>query len=123
MNFMEAVSTALRNYKNLSGRASRSEFWYWYAFIVIVNLLTSIPVIYTAMMVSNYVFVLPFATAELAIAIFLIMPTIAAAARRLHDTDKSGWYMLIFLIPLIGGIMMIVMLAQPSQPGSNRFGV
>jgi uncharacterized membrane protein YhaH (DUF805 family) len=123
MNFMEAVSTALKNYKNLQGRAGRAEFWYWYAFIVIVNLLTSIPVIYTAMMVSNYVFVLPFATAELAIAIFLIMPTISVAARRLHDTDKSAWYMVIFLLPLIGQIMMIVMLAQPSKPGSNRFGV
>ena len=122
---MEAVSTALRNYKTLSGRASRPEFWYWYAFTIVVNLLTSLPVIYTAMMVSQdqYYFVLPFATAQLAIMIFLIMPTIAVTARRLHDTDLSGWYMLIFLIPAIGAIMMIVMLAQPSKPGSNRFGV
>jgi uncharacterized membrane protein YhaH (DUF805 family) len=125
MNFMEAVSTALKNYKNLHGRASRPEFWYWYAFIVVVNLLTSLPVIYTAMMVGQdqYYFVLPFVTAQLAIMIFLIMPTVAVVARRLRDTDLSGWYMLLFLLPAIGWLIMVVMMAQPSKPGANRFGV
>jgi uncharacterized membrane protein YhaH (DUF805 family) len=125
MNFMEAVSTALKNYKNLHGRASRPEFWYWYAFIVVVNLLTSLPVIYTAMMVGQdqYYFVLPFVPAQLAIMIFLIMPTVAVVARRLHDTDLSGWYMLLFLLPAIGWLIMVVMMAQPSKPGANRFGV
>ncbi len=125
MNFLEAVSNALKNYRNLHGRASRAEYWYWYLFVVIVNLLTSIPVIYTAMMVSEaqYALVLPFATAQLALAIFLITPTITVTARRLHDTDLSGWYMLLFFIPGVGSLIQLVMMVQPSKPGTNRFGV
>ncbi|MCC6543190.1 MAG: DUF805 domain-containing protein [Nitrospirae bacterium] len=52
----------------------------------------------------------------------MIIPSIAVVVRRLHDTNRSGWWLLIGLIPLIGGIVLIVFTVQDSQPGPNQFG-
>ena len=93
------------NYANFKGRARRQEYW-MFAFInlIIILILNTI---------DRVVF-----SADMAI----LIPGIAVAVRRLHDTDKSGWWALLGLIPIIGAIVLIVMMCIDSTPGINRFG-
>ena len=105
MNFQESVKTCFAKYVDFSGRASRSEYWWFALFIVLGNVLLSF---------VGHGLPLLFALATL-------LPSIAAATRRLHDTDRSGWMQLIVLIPLVGWLVVIYFLAQdPQEP--NRFG-
>lgn len=121
MTFAESIQSVFRNYRNFSGRAARSEYWYFSAFIVIVNLIATIPLIFMATLTSDIWFLMPFLVAGLGVWLFLIVPYLAVTARRLHDTDLSGWFMLLFALPAIGWIIHIVMLIQPGTPGPNRF--
>ena len=96
MSFQESIRVCLSKYADFSGRASRSEYWWFFLFIVLVGTATSF--------VSDYVS-----------AIFLLatlLPSLAAATRRLHDTQRSGWWQLVCLVPVLGVIVLIVFLAQ-----------
>jgi uncharacterized membrane protein YhaH (DUF805 family) len=106
MDFITAIKTCLSKYADFNGRARRSEFWYWYLFNFIVGLVLGwIPVV------------------GWLISIALLIPNLAVAARRLHDTGRSGWWQLLNLIPLIGAIVLIVWWAQDSHAGENEYGV
>lgn len=105
MTFTESIKTCLSKYADFSGRATRSEYWWFVLAIVLGSIVTSL-------------------IGDLVYAIFVlgtIVPSIAAAARRLHDTGRSGWLQLIVLIPLIGWLIVIYFLAQPGED-ANRFG-
>lgn len=106
MTFTESIKFCLANYANFNGRASRSEYWWFALFLVAGNVVLS--------MVSDML--------GLLFCLGLLVPSIAAAARRLHDTDRSGWFQLIALIPFVGWLVVIYFLAQPGSEGSNRFG-
>lgn len=113
MNFQDAIKSGFKNYVTFSGRASRSEFWYWVLFCFIVGIVTFIldGAIFPD---SDY---LPLNT------IFnlgTLLPTLAVGARRLHDIDRTGWWQLIALT-FIGIFVLIYWFVQPSQPGGNRF--
>ena len=114
MTFSEAISSGFRNYVSFSGRASRSEFWYWILFNVLVSIALSI---IDLVLVSGNATVL---SSIWSLATFL--PSLAVGIRRLHDTDRSGWWWLISFIPLIGIIVLIVFWCSAGTPGSNRFG-
>jgi uncharacterized membrane protein YhaH (DUF805 family) len=114
MTFSEAISSGFRNYVGFSGRASRSEFWYWILFNVLVSIALSI---IDLALVSGNTTVL---SSIWSLATFL--PSLAVGIRRLHDTDRSGWWWLISFIPLIGIIVLIVFWCSAGTPGSNRFG-
>ncbi len=104
MTFTESIKTCFSKYVDFSGRASKSEYWWYVLFIFVVG------VILTAI---NH---------NLAALFYLgtLLPSIAAAARRLHDTNRSGWMQLIAFIPLIGWLIVIYFLIQdPKEP--NRF--
>ncbi len=105
MTFTESIKTCFSKFADFNGRASRSEYWWYVLFILVTGaVLTSI-------------------NRNLAALFYLVtlLPSIAAAARRLHDTNRSGWLQLIGLIPLIGWIIMIFLLVQgPKDP--NRYG-
>ncbi|RJF97256.1 DUF805 domain-containing protein [Noviherbaspirillum saxi] len=105
MTFTESIKTCLSKYADFKGRASRSEYWWFALFITLTGL------------------VLSFVSETLSGLFYLgiLLPSIAAATRRLHDTDRSGWFQLIGLIPVLGWIAIIYFLAQPPQ-ASNRFG-
>lgn len=106
MTFTESIKVCLSNYANFNGRASRSEYWWFALFLVIGNVALS--------MLSD--------TLNMLFCLALLLPSLAAASRRLHDSDRSGWMQLIGLIPFVGWLIVIYFLAQPGTEGSNRFG-
>ena len=112
MSLPDAVRTCLTKYVDFSGRARRSEYWWFALSVFIVYLFASLlgRAVGAGVILADLV------------AIGLFLPGLAVAVRRLHDTDRSGWFYLISLIPLVGGIILIVFLCQGSSPGSNRFG-
>src|SRR5215471_21334270 len=114
MTFFEAISSGFRNYVGFSGRASRSEFWYWILFTVLVSIVATI---IDLVVLSSNTSVL---STIWSLATFL--PSLAIGVRRLHDTDRSGWWWLIAFIPLIGIIVLIVFWCFEGTRGPNRFG-
>ena len=107
-----------KKYAVFSGRARRKEFWFFYLFVMIAYILLAI--------VDGISGTLdPMTGLGLFSGIFALgstIPAIAVSVRRLHDTDRSGWWLLLGLIPLIGGIVLYVFLCLDSSPGQNRFG-
>tara|TARA_Y100001970_G_C13790878_1_gene630181 strand:+ start:113 stop:490 length:378 start_codon:yes stop_codon:yes gene_type:complete len=109
MTFTESVSTCLKKYFVFEGRASRSEYW-WFQLIVS-------PSYFISEVLDNeisYFF--------LGITLFTLIPAISAGVRRLHDTNKSGFFLLISFIPFIGGLALLFLLIPVGTKGKNRFG-
>jgi uncharacterized membrane protein YhaH (DUF805 family) len=99
MKFQESVKVCLTKYADFTGRATRSEYWWFVLFIVLVSAATSL--------VSH--------TLSGLFSLATLLPSLAAAARRLHDTNRSGWWQLICLVPVVGLIVLIVFLAQEGR--------
>ena len=117
MGFVEAVQSCFRQYVGFSGRARRSEYWWFFLFTVLVSIVTSVlDSIFGTMSEDTNVGVIG-TIASLA----LLLPSIAVAIRRLHDTSRSGWWILIGLIPIVGWIILIVFYCQDSH-GDNQYG-
>jgi uncharacterized membrane protein YhaH (DUF805 family) len=104
-DFQKSIKTCLAKYTDFSGRADRPEFWWFFLFQVLVYVVAS--------MVHGFVYVV----AVLA----LLLPSLAVGARRMHDTGKSGWILLLGLIPIVG-LVLLYFAAQPGQPGANQYG-
>jgi uncharacterized membrane protein YhaH (DUF805 family) len=131
MNFTESIRSVFSKYATFSGRASRSEFWWWYLFVSLVNLVmsfiwnmstmgmlnsaTSVEAMLAGMF--NWAYYL-WIVASLA----LLLPTLGVIWRRLHDTNRSGGFYFLGLIPIVGIIVLLVFWVQDSTPGANRFG-
>ena len=113
MTFIEAIQTCLTKYVTFSGRASRSEFWWFVLFSFAASIALSI--IDVAILGGYSILSTIFSLA-------ILLPSISVAVRRLHDTDRVGWWYWIVLIPLIGIIVLIVFFAQKGTDGDNRFG-
>ena len=107
MNFQDSVKTCLSKYADFSGRAGRSEYWWFFLFVILFG--AAFAVVSDTLSVLFYLAVL--------------LPSVAAATRRLHDTNRSGWWQLISLVPLIGTIVLIVFLAQPGTDESTAKSV
>jgi uncharacterized membrane protein YhaH (DUF805 family) len=104
MTFGQSISTCFSKYAAFDGRASRSEYWWWFLFVFLVSLATG--------MVSQ--------TLSGLFSLAVLLPGLAVGARRLHDTDRSAWFLLLGLIPIIGWIVLIVWLIQ-GRKEPNRF--
>lgn len=104
MTFGESIQTCFSKYADFSGRASRSEYWWWLLFVFLATMAASV--------VNDKVSAL--------FSIAVMLPGLAVGARRLHDIDKSGWLQLLFLIPVIGWIILIYWAAQEGKE-PNRF--
>ncbi len=104
MNFAEAISSFFRNYVNFSGRASRSEFWYSYLFLILVAFVMGI---------ADEVVQSKIVSSIWNLAVFL--PTIAMSARRLHDINRSGWHQLLAPLFPIGTIALIIWYCKKSD--------
>lgn len=105
VGFLDAVKIAFAKYVDFTGRASRSEFWWFMVFVFAASVLTAW---------NDYLGAL--------VGLALFLPNIAVGVRRLHDTDRSGWWYLIGFVPVIGIIVLIVFFAQRGTQGHNRFG-
>ena len=118
MGFMDAAKNAImNNYANFSGRASRSEYWWFVLFYFALTIPAAlIDWIIGIELIPGYG---PFAII-LIIAFFL--PNISLLVRRLHDTGRSGWMYLIGLIPCVGFIILLVFLVQDGEPHPNAYG-
>jgi uncharacterized membrane protein YhaH (DUF805 family) len=104
MPFIDAVKICFTKYADFNGCASRPEFWWWVLFTSIAAL--------ALRSVSYYL------SALFSMATFL--PGIAVTARRLHDIDRSGWWQLLYFLPVLGWIILILFCVEPGQ--SNRYG-
>lgn len=114
MNFQEAIQSGFRNYVTFSGRAPRSEFWYWVLFEVLVSIVASI--------LDVAIFPLNDISPLNAIAsLLLFLPSLAVSIRRLHDIDRTGWWVLISLT-VIGIVLLIIWNCLRGTIGPNRFG-
>lgn len=111
MGFVEAVKTCLTKYVDFSGRARRSEYWYFFLFNLILSVIAS--------MIDK---VIGHNIVSLIVTFALLLPGIAVTVRRLHDIGKKWVWILISLIPLVGWILIIVYTCQDSTPGENEFG-
>ena len=110
MTFVEAIKDGFGKYVMFSGRSSRSAYWYWALFALIVGVVATIIDLAIGSRIVSLITTLA-----------LLLPGLAVAFRRLHDTGRSAWWILISLVPFVGFIVLIVFLVQPSE-GPNRFG-
>ena len=109
---------ALKKYAVFSGRSRRKEYWYFVLFVIISTVLNIIDGLIGAYDRTATGVGLLSSIFSLAI----LIPSIAVTVRRLHDTDRSGWWVLISLVPFIGWIVLLVFTVQESTPGTNRYG-
>ncbi|HYF85594.1 DUF805 domain-containing protein [Azospirillum sp.] len=115
MNFFDAVRSVLSQYVGFSGRALRSEYWFWVLFTVLLSIVTSI--IDVALFPFDDVSPLSSIT-NLA----LLLPGLAVSARRLHDVGRSGWWLLLAIVPVIGWIILLIWTVTKGDAAANRFG-
>ncbi|MEX0918893.1 MAG: DUF805 domain-containing protein [Candidatus Paceibacterota bacterium] len=110
MNYYLSV---LKKYAVFSGRSQRAEYWYFNLFNIIIATILGI----ISAIVGD-----DFSILGLLYALAVFLPTLGVSVRRLHDIGKSGWMLLISLIPLIGWIWFIVLMVTDSNPGDNKYG-
>ncbi len=121
MTFSQAIKSFYNNYTNTEGRASRSAYWW----VILYQCIVMIPLAFlagygigihsSALTVIGYVLIGIFWLAN-------IVPAITLSVRRLHDTNRSGWWYLINLVPYIGSIWFFILTILPSTPGENNYG-
>ena len=102
----------LRQYADFNGRANRTEFWMFVLFNIIFSIVANI---------LDYMFGTTFIFSGI-YSLFVLIPSIAVSVRRLHDTGKSGWMLLVSLIPIIGAIWLIVLFVIEGTAGENQYG-
>lgn len=114
MTFQDAVRTCFEKYIVISGRARRSEFWWWALFIALGNLAFNI--------LDSAIFGGDTQILGAIFALATLLPSVCVGGRRLHDRDMSAWWLLLWFIPLVGWIIILVIAALPGTDGANRFG-
>ncbi|MDB5942385.1 MAG: hypothetical protein JWQ13_1951 [Ramlibacter sp.] len=102
----KAVKTCLTKYADFNGRAARPEFWWFVLALVVVSTILNAVVAVLGMLFS----------------LATLVPSLSAGARRLHDTGKTGWLQLLWIIPVLGWAVLIYLLAQPGEAGANKYG-
>lgn len=102
----------LKKYAVFDGRAHRSEYWMFVLFNVIITIVLGL--------IDRLLGISGVLSGIYGLAV--LIPGIAVSIRRLHDTNRSGWWLLISLVPVIGTIVLIVFMVQDSQPGTNQYG-
>lgn len=126
MTFQQSIRTVLSKYATFSGRAARSEYWWWVLFVVGLNFITTI---IDATLIAPGLGLDPVGDSDAAVAplsmvvgLLLFLPGLAVSVRRLHDLDKSGWWLLVMFVPLVGVLLLIFWFASRGTKGPNRFG-
>ncbi len=108
----------LQHYADFNGRARRSEYWYF----VLFNLIISFVIGFTFGVIAGILDMPALANLAYLWSLAVFIPGLAVSARRLHDIGRSGWWLLLSLIPLVGAIILIIWYCKDSQPGANQYG-
>lgn len=119
--FIEDVT---KKYFAFQGRAGRSEFWFYMLFYVIILVVLNVLAVMLGGTNEDGVRTPNFVIQAIALLVQLglLLPTLGVGVRRLHDTNRSGWWILISLVPFVGGIILLVFYIMDSTPGPNQFG-
>jgi uncharacterized membrane protein YhaH (DUF805 family) len=112
VGFGEAISEAFKNIFTFRGRASRSAFWWFTLFAIIIDVVFAIIAVAAKITVLMYI-----------VEVVIGIVTIGLQVRRLHDSGRSGWWWWIGIIPIIGGIVLLVFDCLPGTPGPNKYDV
>ncbi|MFF3023877.1 DUF805 domain-containing protein [Gottfriedia sp. NPDC057948] len=110
---MEWYLKVLKNYAVFNGRARRKEYWMFFLFNAIITIILSI--LQSIADIDNLLTGI--------YGLLTILPSLAVGARRLHDSGRSGWWLLLGIIPFIGAIILLIFFCLDSEEGDNRFGV
>lgn len=114
---MEWYLKVLREYANFEGRSRRKEYWMFILYNILISFLATVLDAIIGSKMGGFGF---FAGLY---ALAILIPTIAVSVRRLHDIGKSGWMMIAVLIPIVGGIWLLILFIQEGTPGQNEYGV
>lgn len=117
MGFGEAIKTGFSKYFTPSGRARRSEYWYFFLFLFLVSFSASFADAFLGLYIGAGV-----GTLSTIVSLAFLTPGIMLGIRRLHDLDRTGWWILIGFVPLVGSIVLLVFFVQSGTDGPNRFG-
>jgi uncharacterized membrane protein YhaH (DUF805 family) len=115
MGFGQAIAAAFSNYFNFKDRSTRSAYWYFTLFMLIASLIAA---------VADVVLFHPENLGPISgiFSLATIIPSLSVSVRRLHDIGRTGWWLLLGLIPIIGWIVLIVWACQPTIPETNAYG-
>lgn len=116
VSFSQAVRMAFDSYCRFQGRSSRSEYWWWVLFVAILSFCIGI-----IEGILGFSMTAVQATSGI-LSLVLLLPGLGLSVRRLHDIGKSGWWILLGLIPVVGAIVLIIWFAQNSQMQDNQYG-
>ncbi|MET0355152.1 MAG: DUF805 domain-containing protein [Cellvibrio sp.] len=103
MNFQDSIKICFTKYADFNGRASRPEYWWFFLFCLLASCALSI---FSQGLSGLF-------------SVVTLLPSLAVGARRLHETNRSGWWQLLWLVPVIGWIVVIIFLAQEAIPESS----
>ena len=106
MTFTQSIQLCFSKYADFNGRAKRPEYWWFFLFLFLLGAVTG-----AISEVLNGI-----------VALATLIPSLAVGARRLHDTDRSGWWQLLWIIPVIGWLVVIIFLAEEGKSTDNQFG-
>jgi len=124
MTFTQTIPAVLSKYATFTGRAARPEFWWWALFVLLMNVATALIdlfLIAPALGIEAFTEDTPQPLSAL-VSLGLLLPGLAVGARRLHDINRSGWWMLIILIPFIGALVLLWWCVKKGDEGENEFG-
>jgi uncharacterized membrane protein YhaH (DUF805 family) len=115
---MEWATLPLKRYAEFTGRSRRKEYWMFFLLILVASIV--IGLVEGLLGLSGMVG--PYGPLSTLFLLAILIPSIAVGIRRLHDTDRSGWWMLISLVPLVGGIILLVFYVSEGTKGPNQYG-
>jgi uncharacterized membrane protein YhaH (DUF805 family) len=114
MTFQQAITSGFQNYATFAGRAARSEYWYWTLFAILGGAAAAI-------LDATFFPDLDARPLHSLASLALFLPGLAVSVRRLHDIDRTGWWMLIVLT-VIGLVLLVLWFCLRGTPGPNRYG-
>ena len=117
VGFFDAIKLFFRNYTNFKGRSTRSEYWWWALAVFIIAFVLTILQALTMYSKLSYLF----SGIQVLWGLAIVIPSIALSIRRVHDVGRSGWWFLINLVPVVGGIVFLVFTLMASD-GANKWG-
>ncbi len=111
ISFSDAISLAFKNYVNFKGRSTRAEYWWFFLFTFTLSAITEAIDVFSSLGIMSTIF-----------SLIVFMPSLTVGVRRLHDINKSGWWILMWFVPIVGWGLLIFWYTRRSDEGINRYG-